>query len=118
VSIAKLKAETQDRQYGRAVKSARELIHTVLGKAWEDTASVFRQLDSIGPKAIAKLSSVGVHSESGMVMLMENKLTPAFDQLLATDAGQLEFWHKRLHPYGMEVHRGIEALPRYTGTAT
>jgi len=38
--------------------------------------------------------------------------------LLATDAGQLEFWHKRLHPYGMEVHRGIEALPRYTGTAT
>ena len=66
VSIAKLKAETQDRQYGRAVKSARELVHTVFGKAWEDTASVFRQLDSIGPKAIAKLSAEGIHSESLM----------------------------------------------------
>jgi hypothetical protein len=65
VSIAKLKAETQDRQYGKAVLSARELVHTVFGKAWEDTASIFRQLDSIGPKAIAKLDHMGIHCESG-----------------------------------------------------
>jgi ATP-dependent DNA helicase HFM1/MER3 len=64
VSIAKLKAETQDRQYGKAVVSARELVHTVFGKAWEDTASIFRQLDSIGPKAIAKLDHMGIHCES------------------------------------------------------
>ena len=64
VSIAKLKAETQDRQYGKAVLSARELVHTVFGKAWEDTASIFRQLDSIGPKAIAKLDHMGIHCES------------------------------------------------------
>jgi len=50
--------------WGKAVKSARQLVHVVLGKAWEDTSSIFRQIDNIGPKAIAKLSLEGVHSES------------------------------------------------------
>lgn len=114
-SIARLRAETGDKYWGKAVKSARQLAHTVLGKAWEDTSSIFRQIDNIGPKAIAKLGSQGVQSECdlhGRAELME-----ALEQLLNTEAGQLESWLNRHHPYGMEVHRGAEALPRYQGTA-
>ena len=53
-SVARLKADMeQDKinSYGKAVKSARQLVHIVLGKAWEDTSSIFRQIDSVGPKA-------------------------------------------------------------------
>jgi ATP-dependent DNA helicase HFM1/MER3 len=56
--------QDKDKSYGKALKSARELVHTVLGKAWEDTSSIFRQIPSIGPKAIGKLGLEGVRSES------------------------------------------------------
>jgi len=63
-SVAKLKAETEHPSYGKAVKSALELIHTISGNAWEDTATIFRQLVSIGPKSIGKLNEMGVKSKS------------------------------------------------------
>jgi ATP-dependent DNA helicase HFM1/MER3 len=58
----------QDRKtsYGKAVKSARQLVHVVLGKAWEDTSSIFRQIDSVGPKAIARLNGEGIQSKPGL----------------------------------------------------
>ena len=62
-SVAKLKAETEDQSYGKAVNSALELIRTIMGKAWEDSAAIFRQLESIGPKSIGKLNTEGITSE-------------------------------------------------------
>jgi ATP-dependent DNA helicase HFM1/MER3 len=62
-SVAKLKAENEDRGYGKAVRSALELLRTIVGKAWENTATIFRQLDNIGPKSIGKLNAEGIISE-------------------------------------------------------
>jgi hypothetical protein len=61
-SVAKLHAQ-RDPRYGRALKSALQLNHIICGKAWEDTAGVFRQIETIGPKSIGKLNQEGVHCE-------------------------------------------------------
>jgi len=37
-----------ERDFGQTGFSALQLLHVVHGKSWEDTATVFRQLDNIG----------------------------------------------------------------------
>lgn len=37
-----------ERDFGRTALNALQLLHVVHGKSWEDTATVFRQLDNIG----------------------------------------------------------------------
>lgn len=50
-----------ENKYGTAARSAFELVRTVNGKAWEDSATIFRQIDKIGPKSITVLETNGVH---------------------------------------------------------
>lgn len=52
------------KKFGGAALAALELCHTVNGKAWEDSATIFRQIDKIGPKSITVLASNGITSES------------------------------------------------------
>jgi hypothetical protein len=48
-----------EKKYGIAIRSALELLHTVNGKAWEDSATIFRQVHQIGkvPKVGRTLTS-------------------------------------------------------------
>lgn len=49
-----------EKRYGGAAVSALELLHTINGKAWEDSPAIFRELNNIGPKSVAVLASNGV----------------------------------------------------------
>lgn len=51
------------RKYGGAALAALELLHTVHGKAWEDSPTIFRQIEKIGPKSITVLASNGISCE-------------------------------------------------------
>lgn len=51
------------RGFGFAVKNALVLLRTIWGKAWEHSSSIFRQIESVGPKSILKLGQEGVTSE-------------------------------------------------------
>jgi hypothetical protein len=50
--------------HGIAVKNALSLLHTICGKAWDFGPSIFRQIESIGPKSIIKLGLEGIESKS------------------------------------------------------
>lgn len=50
------------KQYGAALRSALELSHIIFGKAWENCATIFRQIESVGPKSIEKLDLRGIRS--------------------------------------------------------
>lgn len=52
-----------EKKFGGAAVSALELLHTINGKAWEDSPAIFRELDHIGPKSIAVLAANGVTCE-------------------------------------------------------
>lgn len=54
---------TLNREYGIAARSALELHRVVVGKAWEDLPTIFRQIPSIGPKSIRVLGQNGITSE-------------------------------------------------------
>jgi hypothetical protein len=56
------------REYGFALRSALELFRSVNGKAWEDTATIFRQIPTIGPKSMKKLEQVGCTSKCNPAM--------------------------------------------------
>jgi hypothetical protein len=49
-----------ERKDGGSAKNALELLRTVNGKAWENTATVFRQIDMIGSKSIKSLAIHGI----------------------------------------------------------
>ena len=42
-----------ERHFGSTSRAALELVHVVLGKAWEDSPTIFRQLSNIGELAVA-----------------------------------------------------------------
>lgn len=52
-----------EKEYGGASRAALELVRTVNGMAWEDSATIFRQIDQIGPKSISVLDANGITSE-------------------------------------------------------
>lgn len=51
-----------EKEYGGASRAALELVRTVNGMAWEDSATIFRQIDQIGPKSISVLDANGITS--------------------------------------------------------
>jgi hypothetical protein len=63
-----------ERKDGGSAKNALELLRTVNGKAWENTATVFRQIDMIGSKSI---KSLAIH---GITCQQEEKLLHAFSR--------------------------------------
>ncbi|GMK57874.1 hypothetical protein CspeluHIS016_0407080 [Cutaneotrichosporon spelunceum] len=90
---------TCHKQYGAAAVAALELCHTVNGKAWEDTSTVFRQIDKVGPKSISVMQSNAIHT---------------FDDLLKLQPSRIEMWLNRHPPFGSEVLECAAALPRFT----
>ena len=52
-----------ERQFGQGAKNAMDLLHVVHGKAWEDTANVFRQVKPIG--SCAFITSAKTNSRAG-----------------------------------------------------
>ncbi len=53
-----------ERKDGGSAKNALELLRTVNGKAWESTATVFRQIDAVGSKSIKALAIHGIICKS------------------------------------------------------
>ncbi|WWC73232.1 uncharacterized protein I206_107198 [Kwoniella pini CBS 10737] len=56
------------RKYGNTTKAALELHRTIAGKAWEDSSSMFRQLDQVGPAAIRALESKKIYTSEIVVI--------------------------------------------------
>lgn len=72
-----------EKKYGPASRAALSLLRTVNGKAWEDSASIFRQIEKIGehtvsnvwsltkgPKSIEVLKNNGVGSKSLVMQVL------------------------------------------------
>ncbi|EIW65899.1 hypothetical protein TREMEDRAFT_65984 [Tremella mesenterica DSM 1558] len=93
VSVAK------EKHYGGACRSALQLLHAVAGKAWENEASMFRQIESIGPKSIKVLRSKGINN---------------FDALIAVNVSELAHFLNRDFQFANAVHVDAECMPRYT----
>jgi hypothetical protein len=52
-----------ERKDGGSARNALELLRTVNGKAWENSATVFRQIEAIGSKSIKALAIHGITCE-------------------------------------------------------
>ncbi|KAK8864652.1 hypothetical protein IAR55_001902 [Kwoniella newhampshirensis] len=81
-------------KYGKATRSALELYRTTMGKSWEDSPCVFRQIDTIGPKSIKALGVRGI----------------------LTDKLELEATFHRTREFVMQVLKQAKALPRFNVT--
>lgn len=89
---------TLNREYGIAARSALELHRVVVGKAWEDLPTVFRQIPSIGPKSIRVLGQNGVTN---------------FDQLLDVESEKIQLWLNRGHDFARAIHEQARRMPRF-----
>ncbi|OWT36856.1 ATP-dependent DNA helicase HFM1/MER3 [Cryptococcus neoformans Bt1] len=89
---------TLNREYGIAARSALELHRVVVGKAWEDLPTVFRQIPSIGPKSIRVLGQNGVIN---------------FDQLLDVESEKIQLWLNRGHDFARAIHEQARRMPRF-----
>ncbi|ORY26148.1 Sec63 Brl domain-domain-containing protein [Naematelia encephala] len=87
-----------NRGFGGAIRASLELLHAVSGKAWEDTSTIFRQLDNIGPKSMKVLEENSIHT---------------FNDLIKVEPMQLEVWLNRTGPFGQKVIDQAKAMPRY-----
>ncbi|WVQ91135.1 hypothetical protein IAS59_004924 [Cryptococcus gattii] len=85
-------------EYGVAARSALELHRVVVGKAWEDLPTVFRQIPSIGPKSIRVLGQNGVTN---------------FDQLLDVESEKIQLWLNRGHDFARAIHEQARRMPRF-----
>ncbi|KIR59314.1 ATP-dependent DNA helicase HFM1/MER3 [Cryptococcus bacillisporus CA1873] len=85
-------------EYGVAARSALELHRVVVGKAWEDLPTVFRQIPSIGPKSIRVLGQNGVTN---------------FGQLLDVESEKIQLWLNRGHVFARAIHEQARRMPRF-----
>lgn len=60
-----------EKGYGGASRAALELLRTVNGMAWEDSATIFRQIDQVGPKSISVLEANGITSTSMLLSALQ-----------------------------------------------
>nr|XP_019009697.1 uncharacterized protein I206_05257 [Kwoniella pini CBS 10737]OCF48478.1 hypothetical protein I206_05257 [Kwoniella pini CBS 10737] len=99
ISILKI---ALSRKYGNTTKAALELHRTIAGKAWEDSSSMFRQLDQVGEMKlnIASILTANLY----------------FDQLLAKDILQLDAFHKRGLTFWRTVREQAQKMPRFIVT--
>jgi ATP-dependent DNA helicase HFM1/MER3 len=105
------------REYGFALRSALELLRSVNGKAWENTATIFRQIPTIGPKSMKKLEQVGCASKCNAATVWGCSLTvTAFDDLIKADPSQINNWLNRANPYGFQVLAAARNMPRFCVT--
>lgn len=89
---------TLNREYGIAARSALELHRVVVGKAWEDLPTIFRQIPSIGPKSIRVLGQNGITN---------------FDQLLDVESEKIQLWLNRGHDFARAIHEQARRMPRF-----
>ncbi|KAE8539245.1 hypothetical protein D1P53_004343 [Cryptococcus gattii VGV] len=82
----------------KAARSALELHRVIVGKAWEDLPTVFRQIPSIGPKSIRVLGQNGVTN---------------FDQLLDVESEKIQLWLNRGHDFARAIHEQARRMPRF-----
>ncbi|ORX35643.1 Sec63 Brl domain-domain-containing protein [Kockovaella imperatae] len=87
-----------EKELGRTLRAALELMHCVYGRAWEDDYTVLRQLLRIGPKSMKTLEANGIRS---------------FDDLLAVEPKDIAIWLSRKLEFGIETQQRARDLPRY-----
>ncbi|WRT68140.1 uncharacterized protein IL334_005115 [Kwoniella shivajii] len=87
------------RKYGKPMLAALELFRAIAGKAWDDSASVFRQLENVGPVSIRNLVEAGIRT---------------FDQLLALDTHQTQqALKKKSYDLARDVRDQARRMPRF-----
>jgi len=67
-------------------------------RTWHDLPGVLRQLEGIGPAYVGTLALKGIET---------------FDRLRQTEPEELEVWCKRSTPFGREVLKSLERVPKY-----
>ncbi|WOO80638.1 putative ATP-dependent DNA helicase HFM1 [Vanrija pseudolonga] len=87
-----------EKEYGPASRAALSLLRTVNGKAWEDSTSIFRQIERIGPKSLEVLKNNGIRN---------------WDQFLSIEPDRLELWFNRNHPFGHDLKERAREFPRF-----
>ncbi|WVQ77811.1 hypothetical protein IAR50_007501 [Cryptococcus sp. DSM 104548] len=87
-----------NREYGTAARSALELHRTIIGKAWEDSPTIFRQIPSIGPKSIRVLGQNGIST---------------FEQLLDVESERIQLWLNRNNEFARGIRDQARRMPRF-----
>jgi len=85
-------------------KEAASLLATVTlerclrARTWHDLPGVLRQLKGLGPVYVRTLALRGIKS---------------FEKLRQTEPEELEVWCKRSTPFGREILKSLERVPKY-----
>ncbi|WVN87673.1 uncharacterized protein L203_102859 [Cryptococcus depauperatus CBS 7841] len=85
-------------EYGIAACSALELYRVVIGKAWEDSPTIFRQIANIGPKSIKVLGQNGVAS---------------FEQFLDVKPERIQLWLNRGPDFIKAIYNQVDKMPQF-----
>jgi ATP-dependent DNA helicase HFM1/MER3 len=83
---------------GNGVIAAMTLETCLRGRSWPDGPMVLRQLKGIGVSFVRKLSMKGIKT---------------LDQMRRCEPEQLEVWLKRSTPFGRDVLKSLEMIPKY-----
>lgn len=83
---------------GNGVIAAVTLETCLRGRSWPDGPMVLRQLRGIGLSYVRKLSMKGIKT---------------LDQMRSCEPEQLEVWLKRSTPFGRDVLKSLETIPKY-----
>lgn len=94
-AIVKVAIEKED---GGSLKAALELVRSINGKAWENTSTVFRQIDDIGAKSIKVLGANGIIT---------------FRALAQTDPRRVEMLLNRAIGFGNRVVDRAKTYPQF-----
>ncbi|TCD63539.1 Sec63 [Steccherinum ochraceum] len=91
------------KQCGAQIKHGLELLRCLHAKAWEDRATVLRQVEQVGEKSIKVLAEHGITSIAS---------------LRAQDTLRIEQLMNRKPPFGNELLAKLKNYPRYTLSVT
>lgn len=82
---------------GIGVNNALEVARSLKSKVWEGSVHELRQLDGLGPVAVRRLVNTGVRN---------------LKTLEAMPAYQIESTLSRNPPFGTNILRGVQSIPR------
>ncbi|KAJ3086769.1 Sec63, partial [Quaeritorhiza haematococci] len=83
----------------RSLKSALDISKSVQAKTWENSTTLLKQIEGVGPQ---------------LAKLLAQKNITTFEKLMQTEARQLEFVLNRNPPFGNKLLDQAAAFPRFT----